>query len=63
MDRDHGHFLGPVTRRLAGSRLEPFERSLRVSSDRFSSATGWSPRHATFSPAWFEAAENLLVLR
>jgi nucleoside-diphosphate-sugar epimerase len=58
-----GHFLGPVTRRLAGSRLEPFERSLRVSSDQFSSATGWSPRHATFSPAWFEAAENLLVLR
>lgn len=61
VDRDSGHFLGPLTRRLAGSRLEPFERSLRVSSDQFSSATGWSPRHATFSPAWFEAAENLLV--
>lgn len=63
VERGTGHFLGPVTRRLAGSRLEPFERSLRVSSDRFSLTTGWSPRHATFSRSWFEAAENLLVLR
>lgn len=63
VERGTGHFLGPVTRRLAGSRIEPFERSLRVSADRFSAGTGWSPRHETFSRSWFEAAENVLVLR
>jgi nucleoside-diphosphate-sugar epimerase len=62
-ERDNGQFLGPLTRRLAGSRLEPFERSLRVSSALFTSVTGWSPRHETLSPAWFPAAERQLVLR
>jgi nucleoside-diphosphate-sugar epimerase len=62
-DREVGHFLGPFTRRLAGSRLEPFERSLRVSSEHFSSATGWSPTHPALTTSWFNAAENLLVLR
>lgn len=62
-DRDHGQFLGPFTRRLAGPRLEPFERSLRVSSELFSSVTGWAPAHPELSRAWFPAAAQQLVLR
>jgi nucleoside-diphosphate-sugar epimerase len=62
-DRDGGQFLGPLTRRLAGSRLEPFERSLRVSSELFSSVTGWSPTHPELSTSWFPVAERQLVLR
>lgn len=62
-DREAGQFLGPLTRRLAGSRLEPFERSLRVSSELFTSATGWTPQHAELGPAWFAAADRHLVLR
>ena len=50
-------FMGPVLRRLAGPRIEPLTRSLRVSSDHFSSQTGWHPRRATFDPAWFDAAD------
>lgn len=61
--RPEGHFLGPLTRRLAGSRLEPLERSLRVSSDLFASATGWAPAHPELSARWFDAAERVLVLR
>jgi nucleoside-diphosphate-sugar epimerase len=54
---DSGAFLGPVLRRLAGPRIEPMARSLRVSSDHFSAQTGWRPIRATFDPAWFDAAE------
>lgn len=54
---DSGAFLGPVLRRLAGPRVEPLTRSLRVSSDHFSAQTGWQPRRATFDPAWFDAAQ------
>lgn len=50
-------FLGPMLRRLAGSRIEPLTRSLRVSSDHFSAQTGWRPVRPTFDPAWFDAAE------
>jgi nucleoside-diphosphate-sugar epimerase len=50
-------FLGPMLRRLAGSRIEPLTRSLRVSSDHFSAQTGWRPMRPTFDPAWFDAAE------
>ncbi|MBO9521450.1 MAG: NAD(P)-dependent oxidoreductase [Nocardioidaceae bacterium] len=49
-------FLGPVMRKLAGPRMEPLARSLRVSSDRFAAQTGWQPRRAAFDPAWFDAA-------
>lgn len=53
---DSAAFLGPVLRRLAGPRLEPMTRSLRVSSDHFSAQTGWTPSRPTFDPAWFDAA-------
>jgi nucleoside-diphosphate-sugar epimerase len=52
-----GTFLGPVLRRLAGPRIEPLTRSLRISSDHFSAQTGWHPIRPTFDPAWFDAAE------
>ena len=52
-----GTFMGPVLRRLAGARMEPLTRSLRVCSDHFSAQTGWQPRRPTFDPAWFDAAE------
>lgn len=53
---DSGAFMGPVLRRLAGPRIEPLIRSLRVSSDHFSAQTGWRPTRPTFDPAWFDAA-------
>lgn len=53
---DNGAFMGPVLRRLAGPRVEPLTRSLRVNSDHFSAQTGWQPRRPTFDPAWFDAA-------
>lgn len=52
---DSGYF-GPVLRRLAGSRIEPMTRSLRVSSDLFTAQTGWQPRRPTFDPSWFDVA-------
>ncbi len=54
--RPSGAFLGPVMSRLAGRRIEPLTRSLRVSSDQFAGATGWSPRRDRFDLSWFEAA-------
>jgi nucleoside-diphosphate-sugar epimerase len=54
---ESGAFMGPVLRRLAGSRIEPLTRSLRISSDLFSAQTGWRPMRPTFDPAWFDAAE------
>jgi nucleoside-diphosphate-sugar epimerase len=54
---DSAAFMGPVLRRLAGPRIEPLTRSLRVSSDHFSAQTGWRPLRPTFDPAWFDAAE------
>jgi nucleoside-diphosphate-sugar epimerase len=49
-----GGYLGPLLRRLAGPRAEPLTRSLRVSSDRFTAATGWSPRRPEFGDSWFD---------
>ncbi|MCW2755561.1 MAG: NAD(P)-dependent oxidoreductase [Marmoricola sp.] len=53
---ESGAFLGPVLRRLAGGRVEPLARSLRVSSDHFAAQTGWLPTHSTFDAAWFDRA-------
>jgi nucleoside-diphosphate-sugar epimerase len=53
-----GSFLGPVLRRLAGPRIEPLTRALRVSSALFSAQTGWRPTRPTFGPAWFDVAER-----
>jgi nucleoside-diphosphate-sugar epimerase len=53
-----GAFLGPVLRRLAGPRIEPWTRSLRVSSEHFAAQTGWQPVRPTFDTAWFDVAEH-----
>jgi nucleoside-diphosphate-sugar epimerase len=54
-----GSFAGPVLRRLAGPRMEPLSRSLRVCSEQFSAQTGWVPLRPDFGPAWFDAAAEL----
>jgi len=54
--RRRGEFVGPLRARLAGDRMEPLARSLRVSSARFSRDTGWFPRRDTFDVSWVEAA-------
>lgn len=60
---EEGSYLGPVLRRLAGGRIEPMTRSLRISSDHFISQTGWQPRRGTFDPAWFDAALGTHAVR
>ena len=55
--QDSGHFLGSVLERLAGSRIEPLTRSLRVSSDHFVAQTGWQPRRADFHASWFDVTD------
>jgi nucleoside-diphosphate-sugar epimerase len=54
-------FLGPVLRRLAGPRLEPLTRSLRICSDHFAASTGWSPTRASFSADWLAGPMSRLV--
>jgi len=56
---DRAGFLGPVLQRLAGARLEPLTRSLRVSSRRFSSLTGWVPTRPSFGVEWLQGAMAL----
>ncbi len=51
--RDRVDFVGPFVRRFGGVRLEPFARSLRVSSQRFVAHSGWSPTRARFDASWF----------
>lgn len=53
---DEGAFFGPVLRRLAGARVEPLGRSLRVTSAHFTAQTGWLPQRPAFDPAWLDAA-------
>jgi nucleoside-diphosphate-sugar epimerase len=54
--RESVDFVGPLGRRLGGVRLEPMARSLRVSSERFTSATGWEPRRPKLDSTWFAPA-------
>jgi nucleoside-diphosphate-sugar epimerase len=56
--QEHGSFVGPLITRLAGDRLEPLARSLRISSDRFAGVTGWAPRRSTFGADWLDAART-----
>lgn len=49
-------FMGPVLRRVAGTRLEPMARSLRVCSDHFAAHTGWAPSRPQFEVSWLDAA-------
>jgi nucleoside-diphosphate-sugar epimerase len=61
--QEEGSFLGPMMTRLAGTRLEPLGRSLRVSSDRFAGTTGWAPGRETFDAGWLDAARAPLGAR
>jgi hypothetical protein len=61
--RESVDFMGPLMRRLGGSRLEPLARSLRVSSDKLATTTGWAPVRAKFDSTWFEALDRTGSLR
>jgi hypothetical protein len=50
-------------RRVGGARLEPLARSLRVSSEKLTSTTGWTPSRAVFDSTWFEALHPTGSLR
>jgi nucleoside-diphosphate-sugar epimerase len=53
-------FVRPWMRKLGGTRAEPLGRSLRVTSERFAAATGWTPRRRAFDSSWFRAASSVL---
>jgi nucleoside-diphosphate-sugar epimerase len=61
--RDRGAFLGPVRRRLGGDRIEPHQRSLRVSSTSFTHASGWMPRRTALDATWFDLPPRAGALR
>lgn len=48
--------MRPLLRWFAGARMEPLARSLRISSERFVTLTGWKADRSKFDPSWFEAA-------
>ncbi len=50
--RDDVGFMPKVVVRVAGERLEPATRSLRVSSARLRTASGWKPIHPAFGTDW-----------
>lgn len=54
-------FLGPVLRRMAGPRLEPVARSLRVCSEHFCASTGWRPSRPVLDASWFDAVAREAV--
>ena len=57
---ERAQFLGPILRRMAGGRIEPYTRSLRVCSERFIAHTGWAPSRARFDVSWLAAAHEEL---
>jgi nucleoside-diphosphate-sugar epimerase len=61
--RPGGDFVGPVMRRLGGTRAEPLGRSLRVDSSRFTSTTGWAPRRDAFDASWLVGLTEPLAVR
>lgn len=62
--RENIEFMGPMMLRLAGARVEPLTRSLRISSDAFTACTGWTPTRGTFDAGWFDVlADRPGVLR
>jgi nucleoside-diphosphate-sugar epimerase len=58
--RREGTFLTPLRRRLAGGRAEPLARSLRVSSERFTATTGWTPQRRVLDRGWFDVGSAVL---
>jgi nucleoside-diphosphate-sugar epimerase len=61
--RESIEFMGPLMRRVCGARLEPLARSLRVSSEKLTSTSGWTPTRAKFDSTWFEALHPTGSLR
>jgi nucleoside-diphosphate-sugar epimerase len=59
--RRAARFSRSVPSWFAGRHAEPLSRSVRVSSDRFCAATGWSPRREALDRTWFDAARPPLV--
>lgn len=53
---DEVGFMGAVLRRMAGPRIDPYLRSLRVCSERFSSQTGWRPSRQQVDESWIRSA-------
>lgn len=56
VDRPSLEFMGPMMRRLAGSRAEPLTRSQRVSSAALTRASGWEPTRPDFGVDWLHQA-------
>lgn len=54
-----GGYLQRMIVRFGRERLEPLTRSHRISSDRFTSHTGWMPAHSRFTAGWF--ADDLIA--
>ncbi len=54
-----GAFMGAWGHWLAGPRLEPLSRSLRVSADHFAAQTGWRAVRPKFEAGWLDAAAEL----
>jgi len=54
--RESIDFMSPTLVRLAGSRLEPLTRSLRVCSEAFTAGTGWTPARPKFDATWLASA-------
>jgi nucleoside-diphosphate-sugar epimerase len=56
--RESIEFMGSMMVRLAGTRLEPLTRSLRVSSDAFVAGSGWTPKRPKFDAGWFDVLRD-----
>lgn len=61
--RERGGFVTGLMSRVAGTRMEPATRSLRVSSDRLTATTGWTPGRSRFGADWFEDVDLAASLR
>ncbi len=56
--RESIDFMGPLMTRLAGARVEPLARSLRISSDAFIAGSGWTPGRGSFGAGWFDVLRD-----
>lgn len=50
--RSSARLHGRLAARLAGERVEPLTRSLRISTEQFTSQTGWTPSRGRFDLGW-----------
>jgi len=55
--REEAAYVGRFLRRLAGTRVEPLTRSIRVSSEKFMTHTGWKPIRDVFDASWFDVVQ------